>query len=61
MKNFVVTLGIFLFVLLLWALIGMKRSDKSNLLSASVLDTASPSNVNIDVDFIKGLNPAYGK
>ncbi|MBW6441923.1 hypothetical protein K0B04_03430 [Patescibacteria group bacterium] len=62
MKNFVVTLAIFLSVLLLWAIIGMKRSDRSFLLPSTVLDRATPLNVNIDVDFIKSLkDPAYGK
>ena len=61
MKNFIKTLLIFLVVLLLWAVIGVKKADKSFFLSSATLDMASPLNVTIDVEFIKGLNPAYGK
>ncbi len=61
MKKFIVTLTLFTLILLLWAILGMKKMDSNFFLSSSVLDTASPSGVNIDIDFIKNLNPAYGK
>jgi len=61
MKNFFITLALFLLVLLLWAVIGMKRADSSFFLPKAVLDSATPLNVNIDVELIEGLNPAYGK
>ena len=61
MKNLVKTIFIFLVVLLLWTVIGVKKADKNFFLSSTTLDMASPLNVSIDVEFIKGLNPAYGK
>lgn len=62
MKKFIKTLVIFLVVILLWLLIGMKKSDRNYFLSKAVLDRSAPLDVNIDVEFIKGLkNPAYGK
>lgn len=61
MKKFLITLGIFLTVLLMWLVIGMKRSDRDVFLPPSLLDKATPLDVNIDVEFIKSLkNPAYG-
>ena len=59
MKNIIKTLAIFLSVFLLWALLGMKKADKEIYLSSTTLDKSTPLNVNIDVEFIKGLNPAY--
>ena len=61
MKKLVITILIIIFVLLLWAVIGIKKADKNLFLSSTTLDMASPLNVTIDVEFIKGLNPAYGK
>ena len=62
MKKFVKTLVIFIVVILLWLLIGMKKSDRDYFLSKAVLDRSAPLDVNIDIEFIKGLkNPAYGK
>jgi len=62
MKKFIKTLVIFLVVILLWLLIGMKKSDRNYFLSKAVLDRSAPLDVNIDIEFIKGLkNPAYGK
>lgn len=62
MKKFIKTLIIFLVVILLWLLIGMKKSDRNYFLSKAVLDRSAPLDVNIDIEFIKGLkNPAYGK
>ena len=61
MKKFIVTFASFLLALLLWAVVGMKRVDNGLFLSKTVLDSATPLDVNIDVEFIKGLNPAYGK
>jgi hypothetical protein len=61
MKSFIFTLIITLSVVLLWTVIGMKRLDRSVFLSSSVLDSSRPLNVTIDVEFIRGLNPAYGK
>lgn len=62
MKHFLKTLVIFLIVLLFWAIIGMKKSDRNFFLPSAVLDRTTPLNVNIDVDFIKSLkDPAYGK
>jgi hypothetical protein len=61
-KTFIRTLVIFFVVILIWLIIGMKKSDKSYFLPKDALDRASPLNVNIDIEFIKGLkNPAYGK
>ena len=61
-QKFIRTLAIFLVVILLWLVVGMKKSDRDYFLSKHVLDMSSPLNVNIDVEFIKGLrNPAYGK
>lgn len=62
MKKFIRTFVIFLVVILLWLVVGMKKSDRNYFLSKPVLDRSAPLNVNIDVEFIKGLkNPAYGK
>ena len=62
MKKFVKTLVIFIVVILLWLLIGMKKSDRDYFLSKAVLDRSAPLDVNIDIEFIKGLkDPAYGK
>jgi len=61
MKDLVKTFLIVIVVLLLWAVIGVKKADKSVFLSSTTLDMARPLNVTIDVEFIKGLNPAYGK
>lgn len=61
MKKFVTTLVIFLTALLLWSVIGMKKVNKTDYISQTVLDTSKPLNVTIDVEFIKGLNPANGK
>lgn len=61
MKKFVTTLAIFLTVMLLWSFIGMKKVNKTDYISQTVLDMSKPLNVTIDVEFIKGLNPANGK
>lgn len=61
MKAFLTTLITFIIVLLLWSVIGMKSINKTDYISPTVLDMAKPLNVTIDVDFIKGLNPANGK
>jgi hypothetical protein len=61
MKNLIKTLVIFIVVLLLWSAIGVRKGDKNYFLSSATLDMARPLNVSIDVEFIKGLNPAYGK
>lgn len=61
MKKFVTTLIIFLAVLALWSVIGMKKVNKTDYISQTVLDMSKPLNVTIDVEFIRGLNPANGK
>lgn len=62
MKKFVITLVIFSVVLLMWVLLGMKSPDRGFFLPSTVLDRATPLNVNIDIDFIRSLkDPAYGK
>lgn len=61
MKKFVTTLAIFLTAVLLWSFIGMKKVNKTDYISQTVLDMSKPLNVTIDVEFIKGLNPANGK
>ena len=61
MKNLVITLITFLVVLTLWSVVGMKKVNKTDYISQAVLDISKPLNVTIDVEFIKGLNPAYGK
>jgi hypothetical protein len=62
MKNFIVTLAVFTVVLLMWMILGMRKSDKEIFLPSIVLDRATPLNVNIDIDFIRSLkDPAYGK
>ena len=61
MKNFIKTFVIFSLVLLLWAVIGGKKADRNYFLSSSTLDMARPLNVTIDVEFIRGLIPAYEK
>jgi hypothetical protein len=61
MKVFFVTLGIFITVLLVWLVIGMKRIDRNVFLPSTVLDKAIPLDVIIDIEFIKNLkNPANG-
>ncbi len=61
MKVFFVTLGIFITVLLVWLVIGMKRIDRDVFLPSTVLDKAIPLDVIIDIEFIKNLkNPANG-
>lgn len=61
MKRFVITLLIFLIVLLIWTTVGMKKVNKNDYISQTVLDMSAPLNVNIDTEFIKGLNPANAK
>jgi len=61
MKNLVITLITFLVVLTLWSVVGMKKVNKNDYISQTVLDMSKPLNVTIDVDFIKSLNPANGK
>jgi len=61
MKKLFITTTVFLSTLLVWLVVGMKKLDKGFFLSNSVLDRASPLNVNIDIDFFNKLkNPAYG-
>ncbi len=61
MKVFFVTLGIFITVLLVWLVIGMKRIDRNVFLPSTVLDKAIPLDVIIDIEFINNLkNPANG-
>ncbi len=61
MKKFVSTLAIFILVLALWSMIGMKKVNKTDYVSQTVLDMSKPLDVTIDIEFIKGLNPANGK
>lgn len=61
MKKFIITLALFLIVLALWWIIGMKKVNKTDYVSQTVLDMSKPLDVTIDVEFIKGLNPANGK
>ena len=61
MKLFKFTLIIFLIAAGLWSVIGMKSANKEEYISPMTLDIARPVNVTIDIDFIKGLNPANGK
>ena len=59
MKVFFTTLGIFITVLLVWLVIGMKKIDRNMLLPQTILDKAVPLNVIIDIEFIDNLkNPA---
>ena len=61
MKVFLTTLGIFITVLLVWLVIGMKKIDRNMLLPQTILDKAVPLNVIIDIEFINNLkNPANG-
>jgi len=61
MKLFFTTLGIFVTVLLVWLVIGMKRVDRNVLLPSTVLDKAVPLNAIIDIEFINNLKtPADG-
>ncbi len=61
MKVFFTTLGIFITVLLVWLVIGMKKIDRNMLLPQTILDKAVPLNVIIDIEFINNLkNPANG-
>ena len=61
MKVFFTTLGIFITVLLVWLVIGMKKIDRNMLLPQTILDKAVPLNVIIDIEFIDNLkNPANG-
>jgi hypothetical protein len=61
MKKFLITLVIFIIILGLWSVIGMKKVNKADYIPQTVLDISNPLNVTIDVEFIKGLNPANGK
>lgn len=61
MKKFAVTLLVFIVVLLFWSAIGMKKVTKNDYISHAVLDMSEPLGVTIDVEFIKGLNPANGE
>lgn len=61
MKNLVITIAVFLIALVLWSTIGMKKVNKTDYISQTVLDMSKPLDVTIDVEFIKGLNPANGK
>ena len=40
-------------------LVNMKRFDRESYISQKVLDTASPLDVSIDVEFLNKLVPAY--
>jgi hypothetical protein len=60
-KKFVITFTLFIAVLVLWSVIGMKKVNKTDYIPQTVLDISKPLNVSIDVEFIKGLNPANGK
>ncbi len=61
MKVFLTTLGIFITVLLVWLVIGVKKIDRDVFLPSTVLDKATPLNAIIDIDFINNLkNPANG-
>ena len=55
MKVFLTTLGIFITVLLVWLVIGMKKIDRDVFLPSTVLDKATPLNAIIDIDFINNL------
>jgi hypothetical protein len=61
MKNLVITVVVFLIALILWSVVGMKKVNKTDYISQTVLDMSKPLGVTIDVEFIKGLNPANGK
>lgn len=61
MKKLVITFMIFSAALALWAMVGMKKVNKSDYVPQTVLDISNPLNVTIDTEFIKGLNPANGK
>jgi hypothetical protein len=61
MKKFVITFALFAIVLVLWSVIGMKKVNKFDYIPQAVLDMSEPLNVSIDIEFIKGLNPANGK
>lgn len=60
MKNFLITLGALIVVVLLWIGLGVRGVHKNTYIPSAVLDTASPMNVTIDVEFLRSLNPAYG-
>lgn len=60
MKEFLITLATFIFVLLLWIGLGVRGVHKNAYISSTTLDIATPINVTIDVDFLESLNPAYG-
>ena len=60
MKKFLITVGTFIFVVLLWIGLGVRTVHKPTYISSATLDISSPIDVTIDVDFLKSLNPAYG-
>lgn len=61
MKTFLLIFTLSLSTLAIWSLIGMKSVNKDDYISPITLDISKPLDVTINVDFIKGLNPANGQ
>jgi len=61
MKTFLIIFTLAFTTLVIWSFIGMKSVNKDDYISPITLDISKPLDVTINVDFIKGLNPANGQ
>jgi hypothetical protein len=59
MKDFIAYLFIIITTMVLWSMSKPFGYVQENYITQTVLDTAQPINVTIDVDFVKSLDPAY--
>jgi hypothetical protein len=59
MKRLFIIVMIAVISVVVFIVVGFPRFTKETYLDKKVLDTASPFNVNIDIEFLRKLNPAY--
>jgi len=59
MKHFFILLILTTAGVILWFCLDIRTYTKSVYLDEKVLDMASPLNVNIDIEFLRKLDPAY--
>ncbi len=57
--NFILLLVLTAITVLTWFTIGVRGLTREDYLNEKTLDTASPLNATIDVEFLKKLRPAY--
>lgn len=59
MKRLLITTAIFISALLFWMSVGTQHLNRDTYLTQNILDMSRPVDVSIDIDFLKGLGPAY--